>query len=256
MKKIVCIDVETTGLNPKTNQIIQLSSIKFDPSTWEVEGEFNEYINPTPGTKPAIEMAAQSITNITPEFLLEHGKTQKEVFSKFLEFIGDCDYLTYNGNTFDFRFLVEDFKSIGLTFPLDDRRFYDAYAMECKFFPRNLSSVYKKYTNKDLEGAHNSLVDVQATIEVFRKQLEINELTFDEIDNWSENNLFDIDGMVRESYQEGPQRILFNQGKYKNRDLWDILQIDPQYIRWWASVANPSTISKVRKYLIDLKNQN
>ena len=70
MNKLVCIDVETTGLNPGVNRIIQLSAIKFDPSNWEVLGEFDEYINPTGvGTLPLIERSAQDIHHITPEFL-------------------------------------------------------------------------------------------------------------------------------------------------------------------------------------------
>lgn len=254
MNKLVCIDVETTGLNPGVNRIIQLSAIKFDPSNWEVLGEFDEYINPTGvGTLPLIERSAQDIHHITPEFLKEHGKCRKEVFEEFLKFIDGCDYLTYNGNTFDFRFLSKDFEVEGVEFPIEDKKFFDAYAMECKFCPRDLSSVYKKYTSQEMENAHNSFSDVKATIEVFKGQIKEHNLDLEEISEWHENNLFDIDGFVRLSYDE-PQKILFNQGKYRNQDVADVLKIDPSYVHWWATaVAQPKVKEKVRNYLISLK---
>lgn len=253
MNNIACIDVETTGLNPGQNRIIQLSAVKLDPNTWEVLGEFNEYINPQgEGALPFIERSAQDIHHITPEFLQEHGRDRKTVFKEFLKFIEGCDYLTYNGNTFDFRFLSKDFEVEGMEFPIEDKKFFDAYAMECKFCPRDLSSVYKKYTSKDMEDAHNSLSDVKATIEVFKEQIATKNLNLEEISTWYENNLFDIDGFVRLSYDE-PQKILFNQGKYRNWDVADVLKIDPSYVHWWATaVAQSSVKEKVRIYLKNL----
>ena len=89
--------------------------------------------------------------------------------------IKDADLLTYNGNSFDIKFLNEECKRWGLELPITGKKFYDAFAMECRFNPRDLSSVYKKYTGKDLDGAHDAFNDVKATAVVFLEQMKTME---------------------------------------------------------------------------------
>jgi DNA polymerase III alpha subunit (gram-positive type) len=46
MKNIVCIDVETTGLDPKNDYIIQLAAVKIDGSTLELMDRKQYFIKP------------------------------------------------------------------------------------------------------------------------------------------------------------------------------------------------------------------
>ena len=122
------------------------------------------------------------------EFIEEHGVYFNEVHKEFCELIEDSDLLTYNGNTFDIRFLNEECKRWDLQLPIENKKFYDSYAMECKFSPRDLSSVFNKYTGEILEGAHDALNGVKATVKLFECQMKLRGLTYEDIDEFREKS--------------------------------------------------------------------
>ena len=112
IKNIVCIDTETTGLNANEDHIIQLSLVKIELQTGIELNVFDRYI--IPERKFEISRSAEEVHGITKDFLLENGVYLKDVANEILEILNDSDaYLTYNGNTFDFKFLVNDFAEIG-----------------------------------------------------------------------------------------------------------------------------------------------
>lgn len=248
MHTIVAIDVETTGLDPQNDYIVQLSAIKFNAETFDILESINYMI--LPQHKFTMTPGALRTHGYTEEFIKDNGVYIKDIADCVIKFIGDSDYLTYNGNNFDFKFLVKDFKLAGYDFPIENRKFYDSYAMECKFSPRDLNTVYKNYMGESFENAHDSFSDVQATIKVFQKQIESYGLSIDEISGWKENNLLSIGGSIR--YAQGPDTeplIVFAVGKYKDSDVYKIMKEDPSYCRWWATnVASERDREIVKEY--------
>jgi DNA polymerase-3 subunit epsilon len=232
-KYIVCWDVETTGLNPKEDFIIQLALAKFKKDTYEITEQKKWYIKPA--HQYTISPSAQAVHGLTKEFIEENGIYFKEIASEFFEIIRDADLLTYNGNSFDVKFLYEECKRWNLELPISDKVFYDAFSMECRFNPRKLSSVYKNYTGKDLEDAHDALVDVMGTITVFERQMKFHKLEYDEIDNWQENSLLSPDGTIRNAALPGEElKIVFAVGKYKDSEFMEVTKKDPSYIKWYV----------------------
>lgn len=246
-RDIICYDVETTGLNSQKDFIVQLSLIKFDRDTWEVKGEKNWYIEPAHNYE--IDPNAQAIHGITKEFLKENGVSIKEIGEEVLEFIKDCDFLTYNGNSFDIKFLVKDFAMWGFDIDMN-RKFYDAYAMQCLLTPRDLGTVYKSYTGMVLEDAHNSLSDVKATIEVFKHQIKNNGFTYEYLDSLKENNLLCANGCIRRSNQAGDDEVIvFSNGKYRDSEILTIAKKDTDYFKWWwENVADNKAKQVLREY--------
>ena len=244
----VCWDVETTGLNPKEDFIIQLSLIKFRKSDFQSILERNWYIKPTHNF--TISEGAQKVHGLSKEFILDNGVYFKDISDEFFDIIKDSDLLTYNGNTFDIRFLNEECKRWGLELDLDDKKTYDSFAMECRFSPRDLSSTYKRYTGLILEGAHDSLNDVKATKEVFRCQMEKYGLKYGDIDEYQENNLLTPDGSIRNAAAPGEEiKIVFAVGKYKDSEFMSITKKDPGYIKWYMeNVASNYTKKVLSKY--------
>lgn len=247
-KPIVCYDVETTGLNPKEDFIIQLAMVKFDRDTFEILDEKNWLIKPA--HKYTISPQAFAVHGISKEKLDAEGVYMKDIIPELDEFIKDCDFLTYNGNSFDIKFLYKDLGMFGYDLKLDDRMYYDAFAMECRFVPRNLSTVYRKYTGKELEGAHDAFNDVKATVEVFKGQMESQALTYTDINEYQENSLLSPDGSIRNTAKAGePMKIVFNIGKYKDSEFIEVCNNDPGYIQWFKeNVASPYTMKKLREY--------
>lgn len=253
MKNIVIWDVETTGLSPQNDFIIQLSCMKVNPKTNDTIDERSWYIKPA--HTYTIDPKATEVHGLTKEFIEKNGKTIKEIADDFLEFIDGCDFMTYNGNTFDIQFLYKDFSMFGYDLKLSERKFYDAYAMECKYNPRDLSSVYKKYTGKDLQGAHDAMNDVKATWEVWKKQMDVHGTSYEELNEMNENNLLSPDGSIRRPNKE--DIIVFARGKYKDVEFMEVYNKDYNYIKWFMeNAASDYTKNILRNYYIKYKPKN
>lgn len=251
MRDIVCWDVETTGLNPKEDFIIQLSLIKLSGINLQEIDRRNWYIKPA--HVYSIHPDAEAVHGISKDFLEKNGVDIRSIAEDFMNFIKNCDVLSYNGNTFDIKFIVKDFGMFGYDIMNEDRKYYDAYALEARFHPRNLSAVYKKYTDKEIENAHNSMSDVEATCEVFRSQLIDQKLQLSDIQDWMECNIISPEGSIRNaSVGDNPRKIVFSAGKYKDSDVAEICKKDPNYIKWFfESVASAKTKNIIKEYFYE-----
>lgn len=245
---IVVWDVETTGLNPKEDFIIQLAALKFRKSDNSFKDGKKWYIKPAHDF--TISPKAQETHGLSKEFILVNGVYFKDIANEFFEMIKDADLLTYNGNSFDIKFLNEECKRWGLELPITGKKFYDAFAMECRFSPRDLSSVYKKYTGKDLDGARDAFNDVKATAVVFLEQMKTQGLTYEDIDQFQENNLLTPDGTIRNAAAPGEDmRIVFAVGKYRDSEFMEVTKKDPSYIKWYMeNLAADYTKRVLREY--------
>ena len=62
-KMLVCFDLETTGLDPKNDKIIEVALVKFDEKTFEIHDTFSTLVDP----EMAIPELISNITNIFDE---------------------------------------------------------------------------------------------------------------------------------------------------------------------------------------------
>ena len=245
-KFILAWDVETTGLNPKEDFIIQLAAVRFDKETNTFMDGKKWYIKPA--HVYTISPKAEEVHGLSKEFIEANGAHFKDVAPEFFAMMEDADLLTYNGNSFDIKFLYEECKRWEIQFPVVNKRCYDAFSMECRLNPRNLSAVYKKYTGEDLDGAHDALNDVIATCKVFLAQMEQNGFTYDDIDGWNENNLLTPDGTIRNAASPGEDmKIVFAVGKYKDSEFMEITRKDPSYIKWYMENLASNHTQKILK---------
>lgn len=252
MKPIVIFDTETTGTSKQYDWIIQLSAVKFDRETYEVLGTFNFYV--IPRGEWHIHPDATKVHGLTEDFIKENGKSLKVVGPAFLEFVKDCDLMGYNSNQFDVLMAYKDFTDSKIPFPVEGIQFYDVLAMERKIHPNNLGAVFERYMGKTMEQAgykaHDSLGDCMATLDVFRGQMDLLDNDWETINEWPENQLFTPDGTVRNAANQGePMRIVFNQGKYRDRDVFDVANEDPGYMKWATEkLFSGYTVKLCREY--------
>lgn len=245
---IVAWDVETTGLNPKEDFIIQLACVKFDKKTGSILKTNKWYIKPAHAY--TISPKAQEVHGLSKEFIEENGVYFKDIVAEFFEMISDADLLTYNGNSFDIKFLNEECKRWGIELPIYGKKFYDSFSMECRFNPRNLSAVYEKYMGHVFENAHDALSDVMATVKVFQAQMKTQNLTYDDIDQFQENNLLTPDGTIRNVAATGEDMVIvFAVGKYKDSEFMEVSKKDPSYIKWYMeNLASDYTKRVLKDY--------
>ena len=249
-KNIVCFDVETTGLSPIEDYIIQLAMVKFDSQTFQIIDSRNWYIEPA--HTYTITSGVYEDHGLTKEFLQENGVSLKDIAPEILQFVDDSDYLTYNGNSFDVKFIYKDLALFGFEFPIEGKVFYDAFSLYKIYHPSTLSAVYKSYTGEELDGAHDALADVKATIKVFEC---IQQEQSKELDEWSEMKecqMLSPEGSIRQATNMGKDGdyIVFSQGKYKDAEFYEVLQKDPSYVRWFGqNVATPYTKKVLNEYV-------
>lgn len=254
---IVIFDTETTGISKQFDWIIQLSGVKFDRETYEVLGTFNQYI--IPRGEWHIHPDATEVHGLTEEFIKANGRPLKEVGPEFLEFIKDCDMMGYNSNQFDVLMAYKDFTDSGLEFPVDGVQFYDVLGMERKIHPNTLGEVFKRYMGRTMEQAgyqaHDSLGDCMATLDIFKCQMELLDQDWETINDWQENQLLTPDGTVRNAAKQGePMCIVFNQGKYRDRDVYDVANEDPGYMKWACEkMFSGYTVLLCRRYYAQKK---
>lgn len=247
MRNIVAFDVETTGTDLSKDVIIQLAAVKFDEDFNRLDS-YCCYVKPMEDFE--IAPGAFEKHGLTKEFIIDNGMPSNGVMEVFNAFCKDCDMLSYNGNTFDIKFIDKEMKAAGIEFSLD-RVFYDSMKYEIMLHPRHLENVYKNYTGRDLDDAHNALADVNATIEVFKHQINKfaeQDITLDDIMGFEESHIFDVDGMIKKV----DDKIHFAKGKHRDEEFMQVCKADPSYIQWFMKNTDFSERTKniLRNYYI------
>lgn len=101
----IVFDLETTGLNPVTNEIIEIGAIKFEVN--EPVEIFHTFVKP----KNKISGKITSINGITNE-KVENSPSIEEIIPKFLDFIGE-DVLIAHNSDFDMGFILNQLYKLG-----------------------------------------------------------------------------------------------------------------------------------------------
>lgn len=111
----IAYDLETTGLNAETSEIIEIGAVKIEYH--QIVDTFQELIKPKKKIPPRIT----EITGITNE-MVENCRSIEEVLPDFLKFIEKYPMVAHNAN-FDYSFIKKHYMDIyGKTF---SRRHYD-----------------------------------------------------------------------------------------------------------------------------------
>ncbi len=154
-------DLETTGLKTNTDKIVSIAIKKIFPDG--TEESFYSLINPgilIPGETSKIHGIYDNDVRSSPEFM--------EQANVIFDILKDSDLAGFNSNSFDIPFLSMEFYRAGIIWPKPNTKFIDVGNLYKIFNPRNLSAAYKQYTGSDMEGAHNSAADVDATLQIFK----------------------------------------------------------------------------------------
>ncbi|MDO8566492.1 MAG: 3'-5' exonuclease [Candidatus Moranbacteria bacterium] len=178
-RPLIIFDLETTGLTPGEDKIIEIAYEKILPSGEIVS--FCQRINPG---KP-ISPDASYINGIYDKDVVDAPSFAKLSYELWSTFEG-ADVGGFNITGFDLPFLKGEFASVGKNFDFTSKKILDAKILYHKieardmFSPRNLSAAYKLYCGKDHIAAHTGAGDVRATVEILEKQLE----KYPEFRNW------------------------------------------------------------------------
>jgi DNA polymerase-3 subunit epsilon len=225
-KPIVFFDLETTGINPSFDRIVEISLLKVLPNGSEISKTY--LVNP----QMPIPAGATEIHGISDDDVKD-APVFKMLAKELVSILEDADIGGYNSNKFDIPLLAEEFLRAEIDFDLKKRNFVDVMVIFMKKEPRNLEAAYKFYCDKDLKDAHSAKADTLATYEVFKSQLdkypELGE-NIDQISEYSSHNR-NADFAGRLVYDDNDV-IVVNFGKYKGQPLVQVLKKDPSYYDW------------------------
>lgn len=168
MFEIVALDIETTGLDPKNDSIIEIGAVKFTGN--RASAEFSKLINPR---KPI----NQFITNLTgiSNAMVMNAPLIGEVLPEIQEFIGDAIILGQNID-FDLGF----FKKFGAFRYNDTIDTYELASVLMPSAPRYGLGSLSNQLGVILTNAHRALDDAKATMQVYQQLYrKIEELPVD-----------------------------------------------------------------------------
>ncbi len=224
-RPLASIDLETTGINPGTDRIVEIAIVKVLPDgTRSVK---RKLLNP----EMPIPRTASDVHGITDE-LVKDAPTFKLVANELKQVLDGCDIAGYNSNRFDIPVLMEEFLRAKVEFDMKGRRLVDVQKIFHQMEQRTLSAAYKFYCNKNLDGAHSAEADATATYEILEAQLERYPVLGNTIDTILKTIGEDIivDFARRFVMDNGVE--VFNFGKFKGRSVAEVLRAEPQYYDW------------------------
>jgi DNA polymerase-3 subunit epsilon len=240
-RPLAFIDVETTGLKPASDRIIEISIFKVHPNGKE---EYkNQRINPE--------------TPIPPESTAIHGITEADVMSKptfrqfahgIKEFLEDSDISGFNIIKFDLPFLEAEFTRCGIEFSRRNRKIIDSQIIYHQMDPRDLQAAYRKYCGSEMEVVHTAEGDANAAAKILDGQLEKHQDLPRDLASLSAmcfsvpDNYVDFDGKF--VWLDGEAICNFGK-KHSGHRLKDIVAEDPGYLQWIATADFSTEVKEI-----------
>lgn len=160
----VCIDCETTGLDPLQDKIIEVAAVQFTLSDKESYASFESLVN------PECEIPEESIAihHITKEMVAGQPLI-KSVLPDVLKVIGKHTIVGH-GVQFDIDIIAAAADRAGIPHTLKNNRIIDTLRMARLYgeSPTNSLEQLRKHFGIPIEGAHRAMSDVIVNMEVFK----------------------------------------------------------------------------------------
>lgn len=157
--KYAVLDFETGGTDAQRNSLCSVGLVRLDENLNEVDRYYTLIVD-TPDKITDDE--ALRVNGLTREQIAKEGKPWFEVYAELRARLDGCILVAHNAQ-FDFRFL----KNRG--YPVEEA--VCTMELSWKIWPTQkakLGIVYNRMYGHEFVGAHNSLFDVLATVELMK----------------------------------------------------------------------------------------
>jgi DNA polymerase-3 subunit alpha (Gram-positive type) len=180
----VVFDIETTGLNPKKCQIIEIGAVKI--SNGEIVDRFSEFINP----QVPIPYDITQLTSITDDMVI-NAPTIDVILPQFLDFVGDSAVVAHNA-VFDTTFIKKFADDLGLATNYSILDTMTLGHILCPELGKYTLDRLCKHLGLKNEHHHRAVADAEVTAQIFLRFLDM-------LKDKGVNNLDEVNSMASNS---------------------------------------------------------
>lgn len=222
-RPIIFFDLETTGIDPLKDRIVELYAVKILADGQQQE--MHRLVNPTIPISPG----ATATHGITDEMVADQP-TFAQLAQELSAFFEGCDLGGFNIRRYDLPMLLEEFGRCK-KYPINynEVKVVDAMSIYHNKEKRDLSAAVRFYLQREHDGAHSARADVLATIEILKRQL----LLYEDLEA-NTTFLHDLAGAGASVdphwrfVRNEEERIVFNFGKHKGEEACT----QPGFLEW------------------------
>lgn len=225
-KIMIAFDVETTGKNPETDQIVEISMCLYEAGNEET---YHRLLKPDVSITPG----AQRVHGISMEDV-QDAPNFADVSDEILQFLAAAEVIVGYNVRFDIRFVEKEFARLGKEIHLDEKLVVDPYRIWQTMEPRKLEDAHRKFVGGEMEGAHRATADVHAVVVVLRglrREFNLEEASWEDLAQLTDPQREAWVGDSQHFLWENEQ-VIFNFGKYNGRELLEVAQKDAGYLNW------------------------
>ena len=254
-RPLVFFDMETTGLDPIRDHIVEFAAVKVFPlvSVSPEKGELPQEQQP----EEELSLLIDPGVPIQPEATAVHGIDDarvagcprlEDVAPRIRDFLVGCDLAGFNIKRFDLPMLLAKLADHGCPLSTSDVLVIDSCDIFHRREPRTLEAAVRFYTGGRHHDKHVAMADVRATMAVLDAQLAFYEdLPRDVVAlhaEYHDKDAIDLSGKLR--YRHGVPCINF--GKYRGQPL---SSMQSSYLRWMLDerVVSDDAVPLLREML-------
>ena len=216
-------DLETTGLSPSHDRIVELAVIKVT-----ARGDVLERVRRFNPGMP-----------IPPEATAVHGIRDELRFAQrarsLAALLQGCDFAGFNLPRFDLPMLMAEFRRAEVPFHPRGRRIIDIQAIFHREERRDLSAAARFYLGHEHPEAHSALGDIRTSAAVLAAQLERYPhipRDLDGLHGYCDQYLPIETELERWFQEESDGGRVFRRGKHRGRSLAEVAAHEPDYLVW------------------------
>lgn len=164
----IVLDIETTGLNSKTDEIIEIGAIKIE--NCKKVDVLNMLVNPQKPIPPQIT----ELTGITQAQISASGISTSIAINKMVEFLGKLPIVSHNVD-FDNGFISEACLRLGITYNPKTIDTLTLARSAIKGLPNYKLQTLAKYLLIPHDNPHRSMNDCETTWQLYEKLINLQQ---------------------------------------------------------------------------------
>ncbi len=236
---LVAFDLETTGVRPDVDRIIEFCFIELDDDLQELS-RWTEFVNPGIPVPPEVV----AVTHLTPADLeaIQKAPPFPHFAARIQALVQGATLIGHHAAEFDIPCLHHELVRAGQPGLQPNHPCVDTLQIERTVNSHNLGETYLRYTGKPMDGAHRSAADTLASVEVLRHQRErhkerlpasLEDLTAARLAKARGRQIQWLD-FGRKFYADGEGNIRFGRWSKKHADksVTQVQREDPSYLSW------------------------